>query len=263
MILLIYGFQWNLTERAISSDNGNIVLLMYHGIYESWENEEPWQLFRLKDDFENDMKAIRDSGVSVKSYNEVLQILENGENITEPTIIIQFDDGLLSDYEYAFPTLIKYDLKATFFITSGRADGPLDGYMSWDQIREIYNYKNNNGEQLFEIGGHGETHTRLEKQEEENFDEWVNRMEYELKVPQEKIEANLGFKTNLFALPFGSGFNTEELNQLAEEFGYDLMRGWKTNEGNFTNVDPENIVAVPVYNNTNIQSAIKAAKNQN
>lgn len=170
---------------------------------------------------------------------------------------------MLSDYEYAFPTLKKYALKATFFITSGQADSLLDGYMSWDQIREIYNYRNSNGEQLFEIGGHGETHTRLEKQEEETFDEWVNRMEYELKVPQEKIEANLGFKTNLFALPFGSGFNTEELNQLAEEFGYDLMRGWKTNEGNFTNVDPENIVAVPVYNNTNIQSAIKAAKNQN
>lgn len=69
MILLIYGFQWNLKERAISSGNGNIVLLMYHGVYERWENDEPWQLFRLKDDFENDMNAIRDSGVSVKSYN--------------------------------------------------------------------------------------------------------------------------------------------------------------------------------------------------
>lgn len=42
---------------------------MYHGVYERWENDEPWQLFQLKDDFENDINAIRDSGVSVKNYN--------------------------------------------------------------------------------------------------------------------------------------------------------------------------------------------------
>lgn len=253
-----YAFKW-FSIQGNRPSLGNIVLLSYHGIKEKLESNKPWQLVRLKEDFENDMKAIKESGVSVKSYNEVIKSLKNGNPITEPTIIIQFDDGLLSDYQFAYPILKKFNLKATFFVTPGRADGPVHNYMSWSQIQEIYHYKNISGVRLFEIGGHGQTHTRLSKRTNENYEHWLSRLEFELEQPQREIEEHLGYKINLFALPFGAGFDTNEVKAISESLGYDLIRGWKQANNNFTYVNPNKIIFFPMYNNSSIQYAIDAA----
>ncbi|WP_085990996.1 S-layer homology domain-containing protein [Oceanobacillus senegalensis] len=248
------------SEKPSNEKNGYLVLLTYHEIVESSSNQEPWKFYRLAKDFEADMKKIKESGVAVKSYGDALTMLENGEPITEPTIIIQFDDGKMSDYEFAFPILKELDLQASFFITPGRADKGGSIYMSWDHIREIYQYTNDDGERLFEVGAHGQTHTRLGKNEDESYEEWLERLQYELEIPQQEIESHLGFKPNLFALPFGSGYGTEEVHVFSESLHYDVMRGWKVDNHNFTNYDTPNVRFYPVYNNSKIEPAIELAK---
>jgi peptidoglycan/xylan/chitin deacetylase (PgdA/CDA1 family) len=49
---------------------------------------------------------------------------------------VTFDDGHLSNYEYAVPILLKRHLPATFFVTTGWI-GSRQGFMSWQQLREI------------------------------------------------------------------------------------------------------------------------------
>lgn len=262
IILIISGCSLNNTNHG-KEKKGNIVLLSYHGIREELETDDPWQFWRKAEDFKNDMLTIKDSGISVKNYNEVIDILKSGKEISEPTIIIQFDDGYMSDYNYAYPILSELDLKATFFISTGRANDSQEGFINWDHIKEMYEYRNSNGERLFEFGGHGIYHENLNQNDDETYEEWVERITIELEQPQQDFEKHLGFKSNLYALPFGSAFGTKELDEISTKLNYDLVRGWKKNKNNFKFDEPDNIVFFPVYNNTDIQGAIKAAFNEN
>jgi peptidoglycan/xylan/chitin deacetylase (PgdA/CDA1 family) len=73
---------------------------------------------------------------------------KNGGDWIVPT----FDDGLLSDYDIAFPALMTAGIKATFFITVENVGRP--GYMHLQQIRELASCG-------MEIGSHGLQHRYL------------------------------------------------------------------------------------------------------
>ncbi len=66
---------------------------------------------------------------------------------------ITFDDGHISNFEFAFPLLQSRAIRAWFFITVGWT-GHRPGYMDWQQLRELHEA----GQQ---IGAHGWTHTLL------------------------------------------------------------------------------------------------------
>lgn len=55
-------------------------------------------------------------------------------------VVFSFDDGLLDFYEYVFPILKKYNIKATLNVATGLVDGTVnDGfeYCTIDQIKEM------------------------------------------------------------------------------------------------------------------------------
>lgn len=66
---------------------------------------------------------------------------------------VTFDDGHISNFEFALPILQSHDIKAWFFITVGWT-GRRPGYMDWQQLRELHQ----TGQQ---IGAHGWTHALL------------------------------------------------------------------------------------------------------
>lgn len=87
---------------------GNIVLLCYHALCKEAPTQDPWQFFRLAADFEKDLELIQKSGIKAKSYGELLNALKNNDpSVKEPAIILQFDDGLMSDFTLAYPLLKK------------------------------------------------------------------------------------------------------------------------------------------------------------
>jgi peptidoglycan/xylan/chitin deacetylase (PgdA/CDA1 family) len=66
---------------------------------------------------------------------------------------VTFDDGHISNFEFALPILQSHAVKAWFFITVGWTD-KRPGYMNWQQLRALHEA----GQQ---IGAHGWTHTLL------------------------------------------------------------------------------------------------------
>ena len=66
---------------------------------------------------------------------------------------VTFDDGHLSNYEYALPILCQQDMKARFFITAGWI-GSRPGYMGWNEVRALH-------EAGQSIGAHGWSHSLL------------------------------------------------------------------------------------------------------
>lgn len=51
------------------------------------------------------------------------------------SLVIAFDDGHASDYEYAFPALLEAGFFAEFFINPSTIGRP--GFMTWSQVREL------------------------------------------------------------------------------------------------------------------------------
>jgi Polysaccharide deacetylase len=66
---------------------------------------------------------------------------------------VTFDDGHVSNFEFALPILHSHAIKAWFFITVGWT-GQRPHYMNWQQLRALHEA----GQQ---IGAHGWTHTLL------------------------------------------------------------------------------------------------------
>lgn len=66
--------------------------------------------------FEWQIRALYDAGYTGVSVEELQNYINYGTALPERPIVITFDDGYLSNYEYAFPILQKYNMKATIFV---------------------------------------------------------------------------------------------------------------------------------------------------
>jgi peptidoglycan/xylan/chitin deacetylase (PgdA/CDA1 family) len=117
-------------------------------------------------------------------------------------VILSFDDGLISDYEKAFPILEEKGLKATFFITVENIGHP--GYMDAGQIRKMASCG-------MEIGSHGLQHRYLVTLPE-------SEARREICVSKDKLEQMLGSEVHSFA-PVG-GHYKRWMVDFAKESGY-------------------------------------------
>lgn len=116
---------------------------------------------------------------------------------------VTFDDGHLSNFEYALPLLQARDMKAHFFITVGWT-GRKAGYMNWNELRALHE-----AGQL--IGAHGWTHTLLTHCREKD-------LQVELLDARMALEDGLGSSITTMSLP-GGRYNRKVL-AACEEAGY-------------------------------------------
>ena len=119
-------------------------------------------------------------------------------------VTLTFDDGDADNY-YVRSILTENDLHATFYIVSGITGS--EGYMSADQLRDLYNDGN-------EIGGHTLSHTKLSE---------VRGADLKREVCQDRLNLlAYGFEVISFAYPFG--YYDEEATQVVKDCGYNNAR---------------------------------------
>ncbi|HEV2710976.1 MAG TPA: polysaccharide deacetylase family protein [Edaphobacter sp.] len=129
------------------------------------------------------------------------QIAAKGDSALEPEIT--FDDGHISNFEYALPQLQTRGLKAQFFITVGWT-GQKSGYMGWDKLRALHA-----AGQL--IGAHGWTHTLLTHCS-------AKQLQTELSSSRHLLEDKLGTSITTMSLP-GGRYNRRVLDA-CQDAGY-------------------------------------------
>lgn len=247
-------------DVVLKPTSGNIVLVTYHALCTEALTKDPWQFFRTAADFEKDLKLIKECGIQVKSYNEILTALKNGDpSVREPALILQFDDGLKSDYDLALPLLQKYGMKSTHFISSVRAAEHHKGFMSFEEIQAMRNCRTDQGVPLIEVGVHGGKHIAIGRQVGESEEAFHKKLQEELSLSKTILENALGESVNLLALPFGSGFKEEAVESYGKSLGYDLIRGWRKDLGHFPSYALDNLKFYPVYNNSDLREAIRLA----
>ena len=101
---------------------------------------------------------------------------------------VTFDDGHISDFEYALPILQSRGLAARFFITVGWT-GKKPGYMGWRELRSLHE-----SGQL--IGAHGWSHALLTHCAQGDLDK-------ELSGARLMLEDKLGTQITTMSLPGG------------------------------------------------------------
>jgi peptidoglycan/xylan/chitin deacetylase (PgdA/CDA1 family) len=116
---------------------------------------------------------------------------------------ITFDDGHISNFEYAAPILQARNLTAQFFITVGWT-GKRPGYMGWQELRSLHQ----SGQS---IGAHGWTHTLLTHCTDKD-------LQTELNDARLTLEDKLGTSITTMSLP-GGRYNRRVL-AACEQAGY-------------------------------------------
>lgn len=101
---------------------------------------------------------------------------------------ITFDDGHISNYEIALPSLAARNLVATFFLTTGWT-GTRPGYMDWHQVQALHAAGQH-------IGAHGWSHTLLTHCDDDT-------LRTELEKPRLSLEDKLGAPITTMSLPGG------------------------------------------------------------
>ena len=120
--------------RLSSWTNRNILtILMYHG-FSGQTNNNDLTNFESKhkniDEFENHLRLITKYCSPISLEKAIIN-----ENLPPNPIVLTFDDGYKNNYTYAFPLLMKYNVPATIFVTTGFVDHI--NYMWTDRLEFI------------------------------------------------------------------------------------------------------------------------------
>ena len=123
---------------------------------------------------------------------------------TAKKILVTIDDGFSSFYEHAWPYLKKNKIPFILFIST-EAVGK-NGYMNWEQIKEI------DKEKFAFIGNHSHSHEYLLEFSFDNFKKDILKS-------IEIFENNLGYNPIFFSYPFGE-FSLEQTSLIKKYFKY-------------------------------------------
>ncbi|MCX8013070.1 MAG: polysaccharide deacetylase family protein, partial [Rectinema sp.] len=196
-----------LLARVPTRSDPRIVVLMYHNIvFGRTGGEYNRDLYN----FEHDLVFLRNR-TTIISLDELANIKEGKTALSTDASIITFDDGDLSVYALVFPLLRQYDIKATFFVITDFVG--TTGYVNWQQLKEMSDYRNARGEKLFTIASHSLDHERFDQLSPE-------RIKYQLVESKARIERAIGAPVQFFALPFGAGSGRPEIIEAARQGGY-------------------------------------------
>ncbi len=174
---------WGGSISAQAADSA--VVVMYHRF---GENDFPSTNIRI-DQFEAHIRELTGDRMTVLGVPEILTALREGTTLPDRTMAITIDDAFRSVYTEAWPRLRAAGLPFTLFVATDAVDRKFDGYMSWDEIRELQQAGVTIGSQT---ASHLHMPTATPRQ---NSDD--------LARSNARFRAELGAAPTLFAYPFG------------------------------------------------------------
>ena len=200
---IIFFFQIEITyseetyNKYFANENG-IVSIMYHRFDESKYPSTNIQM----DIFKKHINIIKSSEYNFLNPNKLPEVYFNEK--TEKKVLLTIDDGYISFYQNAWPYLRDNKIPFLIFIST-EAIGK-NGYMGWNQIKEIEKYD------FVSIGNHSHSHDYLV-----NFS--FNEFKLDIKKSIKIFENNLGYNPIFFSYPFGE-WSLSQKKYIAKYFNF-------------------------------------------
>jgi peptidoglycan/xylan/chitin deacetylase (PgdA/CDA1 family) len=200
---------------------GKIIVLMYHRIV----NGEALNLYeRSVTNLEADLNYLIQNNIKVLEFSDLDILSKNNHMPSGNSAILTFDDGDGSWYTLVRPLLLKYKMKATFFLWTNIIGS--NSFITWQEIADMSNYTLPGGEHPFIFGSHTYNHTYLLKSKG-NFsiqDEYNSFLDYELGRSKEWIEQYTPIPVEILSLPYGDGAGDADIISAAKRNGYKYIR---------------------------------------
>ena len=207
-----YEFMSLDASKTSSSRSVKIPVMIYHSVRPYMKGESKYQdLYDVTPSLlEQELAYIETHGFHTVDMRDVDAYFRGATtSLPENPVMLTFDDGWKNQYEYAFPLLQKYHMKAVFFIFTNPIDHKKSHWMSWKNILEL-------DRAGMEIGGHTRTHPILTKIKDDV------KLDHEILEPKNIIEKHLGHPIIAFAYPFG--MKNEQGKQAVIRAGYSIAR---------------------------------------
>jgi len=200
---------------------GKVIVLMYHRIVKG----EASNLYeRSIDKLEADLKYLKDNNIKVLSFSDLETVLATGSMPDGNSAIITFDDGDSSWYTLVRPLLLRYQVKATFFLWTHMMGS--DSFVTWEEVEDMSHYALENGKRPFTFGSHTYSHQYLFRNKAGfgTSAEYNSFLDYELGRSKEIIEKHVPGSVTILSLPYGDGAGDPEIIAAAQRNGYKFIR---------------------------------------
>ena len=114
-----------------------IPILLYHNFVTTVPESDPdnFNYINTPQNFEENVKTLIENGYTIMSMKELALANSGKMELPDKPILITFDDGYYSNYEYIYPILQKYQVKASIFIVTDKIGQEIDGikYLGWEE----------------------------------------------------------------------------------------------------------------------------------
>jgi peptidoglycan/xylan/chitin deacetylase (PgdA/CDA1 family) len=172
-----------------------VPILMYHSI----DDDDAAACVR-PGRFDEQMAYLKKAGYRTIDLDTLYDHFSAGEEVTEKSIVITFDDGYRDNVEQAAPILERYGFCATVYLPTDHlgvsnrwnaADGvPQRPLLGWDEVRRL------GSDSVLSFQAHSCSHPKLSRLP-------LGQMEREVRRCKDLIEERLGNPCHHFAYPYG------------------------------------------------------------
>ncbi len=231
----------------------DLPIVMYHQLTKNPDKSGKYVL--TLEQFEKDLQYLESKGYQSVSIKQLMDFSQGNGDIPEKAVMITFDDGNETLYEYALPLLEKYGFTAVGFVVGALADyytGINDhnlnySYLNWSQIKEMSDgniveieshsydlHKNNNGR------------SGIKKKKSESIDDYREFLCSDVSKMKTAMENNTGKTPVAFAFPFGS-FSPES-TQILSECGFKMTLTCEEKVNKIKKAEPDSLFGLGRYN---------------
>ena len=119
-----------------------LCILMYHGFTDG--DKESTYVINAKG-LDDDITFLKEKGFSFVGIKDLIDYCDYGTPLPEKCVMLTFDDGYLNNYLYAYPIILKHNVKVTLspiasctdYQTSHADNNPASAHMTWSQLKEM------------------------------------------------------------------------------------------------------------------------------
>ncbi len=228
-------------------------IVMYHQLTKNPKKSGKYVL--TLEQFEKDLQFLKSKGYKSVTVKQLLDYSQGEGDIPEKAIMITFDDGNETLYEYAMPLLKKYGFTAVGFVVGALADYYTEiddhnlnySYLNWSQIKEM-----SDGD-IIEIQSHSfdlhkNTGNRsgIKKKKDETIDNYREFLCSDVSKMKTAMINNTGKEPVAFAYPFGS-FSCES-TPILKECGFKMTLTCEEKVNIIKKAEPESLFGLGRYN---------------
>lgn len=214
-VLLLFSASVSFIEASSRVEGVQLPVVMYHQLTKSDSKAGKYVL--TLEQFEKDLRYLKSSGYETVTIKQLVEFSEGRTDLPENAILITFDDGNETLYEYAKPLLEQYGFTAVGFAVGALADRytELDDHnlnysnLNWQEIKELCEGN------IIEIQSHSyDLHKNtaersgVKKKKSETIEQYREFLSADAAKMKMKMREHTGTEPVAFAYPFGS-FSSE------------------------------------------------------